>query len=85
MRLARDMKADINDVMISGLVCRGDSLNAKAQHVNKILKAECERLSMHFIEHSNILPNKHINGSGLHLNRIGNTILQNNFLSCIRI
>ena len=36
MRLGLEMKTDVNDVMISGITSRGDSLNEKAIEVNTI-------------------------------------------------
>ena len=62
------MKTDINDVMISGVTPRGDRLNAKAMEVNKNVHAECERYNLYFIDNTNIIADKHLNGSGLHLN-----------------
>ena len=84
MKLALELKTDTNDVMVSSLVSRADSLNAKGAEVNLKLKAECERYSIMFIDNSNILANRHLNGSGLHLNYKGTVTLANNFLNHIR-
>jgi len=85
IKLAMEMKCDTNDVMISSLVSRGDKWNAKAIEVNGILKQECEKLNITFIEHKNIDPNKHLNGSKLHLNWKGTVAIASNFLEHIRI
>ena len=84
MRLGLQMKSDQNDVMISSILYRADSLNDKGMQVNQILKAECARYNMVFIENSNISRN-HLNGSGLHLNFKGTVTLANNFLRFIKI
>ena len=84
MRLALEMKNDINDVMVSSLTYRADNLNAKAEEVNANLKAECDRYNIFFIDNSNIT-NKHLNGSGIHLNFKGTVTLANNFLNSIKI
>ena len=84
MRLALQLKTDINDVMVSSITSRADSYNAKGAEVNSKLKIECERYNLMFIDHSNISADKHLNGSGLHLNYKGTVTLANNFLSHIK-
>ena len=84
MRLGLQMKSDLNGVMISSILYRADSLNAKGMEVNQILKAECERYNIVFIDNSNISKN-HLNGSGLHLNFKGTVTLANNFLRSIKL
>ena len=84
MQLALQLKTDLNDVMISSIISRADSYNAKGAEVNLQLKAECERYNLMFIDHSNISANKHLNGSGLHLNYKGTVTLANNFLRYIK-
>ena len=49
MRLALEMKNDINDVMVSSLTYRADNLNAKAEEVNANLKAEYDRYNIIFL------------------------------------
>ena len=85
MRLAIEMKTEKNEVMVSCLISRGDKLNDKAMQVNNILKRECEQHKMLLIEHSNILADKHLNGSKLHLNYRGTIALARNFLDNIKI
>ena len=85
MRLALELKTEINDVMVSSIIPRGDDLNAKGKEVNLNLKAECEKYNLYFIDNANILPKKHLNGSGLHLNYRGTVTLANNFLSSIKL
>ena len=71
--------------MISGITPRRDKLNGKTMEVNKNVQAECERYNLFFIDNSNIVANKHLNGSGLHLNYKGTVKLANNILSSIRL
>ena len=85
MRLSLEMKTHINDVMVSSIISRADKFNAKAMEVNNVLKAECERYDLFYIDNSNVISNKHLNGSGLHTNYRGTITLANNFLSSIRI
>ena len=81
INLTRDIKTDENEVVVSSIVPRGDSLNEKATKVIFFLKSRCSILKFHFIDNSNIIPENHLNGSGLHLNYKGTTALANNFLS----
>ena len=85
MKLTLDMKTDLNDVMVSSLTSRADDLNAKGREVNSILKSECGRYDIYFIDNTNISIDKHLNGSGLHLNYKGTVTLANNFLNSIKI
>ena len=85
MKLILDMKTDLNDVMVSSLTSRADDLNAKGREVNSILKSECGRYDIYFIDNTNISIDKHLNGSGLHLNYKGTVTLANNFLNSIKI
>ena len=85
IKLALDMKTDLNDVMVSSLTSRADKLNAMGSEVNSILKKECERYDIFFIDNTNISINEHLNGSGLHLNYNGTVTLANNFLNSIKI
>ena len=84
MRLALEMKSDVNDVMVSSITFRADALNSKAEEVNFNLKAECAKYNFIYIDNSNI-GNKHLNASGLHLNFKGTVTLTSNFLNSIKI
>ena len=56
INLTRDIKTDENEVVVSGIVPRGDSLNEKATKVNFVLKSRCSILKFHFIDNSNNIP-----------------------------
>ena len=84
IKLGLEIKSDLNDVMISSIIFRADSLNEKGMEVNKYLKAECANHGLFFIDNSNIAKH-HLNGSGLHLNFKGTVTLANNFLNHIKI
>ena len=49
-------------------------------NTKSVMERECERLRLGFIDNSNIDPESHLNGSGLHLNMEGTIILANNFI-----
>ena len=78
--LGNSMKTNENNVIISGLVPRGDQWHNKAMEVNKFLKQLCVSQDFYFIDNSNIEAEYHLNRSRIHLNREGTRILANNFL-----
>ena len=79
MNLAKNMKYDNKEIIISGLVCRNDSLPDKGSDVNNLFKAKCNEVSLLFCDNCNVSRN-HSNASGLHLNAKGTFTLANNFL-----
>ena len=82
--LARDIKTDENEVILSSIVVRRDSLNAKGMAVNKILKAKCGELNYGYCDNSNIKL-RDLNQSGLHLSEKGTWQLATNFVNFIKI
>lgn len=85
MNLALEMKCDTNDVMVSGIISRGDKLNNKGVEVNQLLVEGCKSYNLNFINNSNLLSSKHLNGSGLHLNFRGTISLAGNFIENIKV
>ena len=85
VKLAKDLKTDGNEVIVGGIVARSDALHEKGMHVNELLVTKCSQNSLAFIDHSNILANKHMNGSGIHLNFLGTKLLSDNFLRVINV
>ena len=85
MKLALQMKTEQNDVMVSGLTARSDDMSEKISQVNQTLLKECENYNLHFINNGNIEAEKHLNGSGLHLNFQGTLLLAKNFIDSIKI
>ena len=71
---------------MSAIIPRGDdlALNEKGKVVNQELKALCETNDLDFIDHQNIDETKHLNGSALHLNRMGTVLLANNFTKYLK-
>ena len=83
VNLAKSVKSKDIEVKISGLVPRGDGLEAKRSKVNHVLHDLCNENEIEFMEHLNIDPEKHLNNSKIHLNRHGDQILENNlFMGC---
>ena len=80
IELAKAIEDNHTEVLVSGIVQRRDQFNGKALEVNKALERECERMRLGYIDNSNIDPEFHLNGSGLHLNIEGTIILANNFI-----
>ena len=87
MKLALEIKGDQNDVMVSSIIDRTDSeeLYQKSVRVNEVLKLECSKYHLHFIDNSNIDGWTNLNGSGLHLNYKGTLALAKNFMESIKI
>ena len=85
MDLASEMKTNINEVMVSGIVQRRDKLNDKGKQVNQLLQSSCISKKFHFIDNSNINPEYHLNNSGLHLNTRGTYTLGSNFVHAINL
>ena len=85
MDLALEVKTNLNEVMVSGIVPRRDKLNDKGKEVNNILQSLCVSKNFHYIDNSNINCDYHLNNSGLHLNMRGTYILESNFVHAINI
>ena len=81
--LAHDLKTQENEVMVSGLVPRGDRLNAKANEVNKVLTSLCADDNLYFIDNWNIDARKHLDFKGLHLNDEGLNMFGGNLVDAI--
>ena len=77
--LTEKMKNTENDIVISGLIVRNDSLNDKGIKVNELLKFKCTKLNISFINNENI--------SKQHLNKNlkGTTTLANNYLKFLKL
>ena len=87
VRLALDMKSDQNDIMVSSITARADdqTLLTKSQKVNDMVKAECKKYDIYFIDNGNVNADKHLNGSKLHLNYQGTIALAKNFIDSIQL
>ena len=54
INLAKEMKSEKNEVMVSGIIPRNDNLNEKGIDVNNILITFCTDFNFNFIDNSNI-------------------------------
>ena len=83
--LARMVEHEGISTAISSITARADDpeLSKRATEVNKVLRKFCRQNDWGFIEHNNIVADKHLNRSRLHLNRAGTNLLSQNFLSYI--
>ena len=84
IELANGIKENDIEVIISGLVARGDDYEEKRRKVNFVLADLCSENDYAFIEHENIDPRKHLNRSRLHLNKLGDSLLEGNLLRALR-
>ena len=84
IELANEIKENNIEVIISGLVARGDDYEEKRKKVRYILADLCSENDYTFIEHENINPRKHLNRSRLHLNKLGDSLLEGNLLRALR-
>ena len=85
LTLAESINSDESQIFISGLINTADKEKGTRIHnINNILKDECMKRHIGFIDNGNIDPQKHLNQSGLHLNRFGDAKLAYNFLSVIK-
>ena len=85
--LAKQFKKDSSntEVVISSLVVRNDGpeLAKKVQQTNILLKSNCISHDLGFLDNSNI-DRSHLNYRGLHLNRDGSALLQNNIANILK-
>ena len=70
-------------VAISNITVRNDRYRKKVAQVNRHLRTLCTERNFELISHENIITEKHLNGSKLHLNKRGTTILSNTFMEAI--
>ena len=82
LTLAHSIKAKDINVIISGLVRRGDNLESKRIKTNTILKDMCDEENMKYMEHN--IKIEHLNRILLHLNNYGDSIIANNFLTILK-
>ena len=85
INLAKSISDNGIEVIISGLITRGDRYESKRKKVNFVLQDLCSQNGLAFLEHSNIHANKHLNRSQIHLNQLGDNILGNNLLRALKI
>ena len=83
IELANSIKENGIEVVISGLLPRGDRFETNRQRVNCILADLCTESNYAFLEHANIDPSKHRNSSKVHLNKVGDNVFESNLLRAL--
>ena len=85
-RKTANLEAESITVAISELTPRADSDQnlVKSAAVNVELGRLCARGTTPLIKHSNIDATKHLNGSKLHLNKYGTSLLAGNYVKFLR-
>ena len=83
--LAINLKSDVNEIVVSGIIPRRDQFKEKAEMVNVLLYRKTTELDMGFISHENIKPDTHLNPKGLHLNHQGTILLSENIINCVNM
>ncbi|CAB4023654.1 Scavenger receptor cysteine-rich type 1 M130 [Paramuricea clavata] len=71
------------DITVSSILTRKDNQGNKIAEVNDQLRLLCLEKNLKFLLHANI-DNKCLNRSGLHLNKLGDSILAKNIIGAIK-
>ena len=79
LTLAHWIKAKDTNLIISGLVRKGENLESKRIKTNTIINDMRDEENMRYMEHNNIKL-EHLNRTFLHLNKYGDNIITNNSL-----
>ena len=79
INLASSLKSNSFNVAIFSITVRNDRYRKKVAQVNRHLKTLCIEL----ISHENVITEKHLNRSKLHLNKRGTATLSNTFTEAI--
>ena len=83
MQLAKSVKTDASKVAVFSILPRKDKFNSKTKEVKAHLQDICSSNNLPLITHSNIIPHRHVNVKGLHLNSSGDKQLTRNFINFI--
>ena len=83
LTLAKSLKTDTNDILVSSIVPRRDQLKEKAEKVNDVLCIKCTQFNVPFIKHNNLRSEMHLKPKGQHLNKEGSSLLSDNFAAWI--
>lgn len=70
-------------VTVSSLIVRNDDKATKVTELNALLEAYCTKTQINFLDNRNI-GLEGLNGSGVHLNKKGNSVLATNLISYIK-
>ena len=77
------LKSDICDVLVSSITVRNEEHLKKVAEVNIVLKELYKEKNLYYINHDKKITVKHLNGSKLHMNKKGTSILSNTFVESI--
>ena len=83
INLVTKLRTDKNEIIISGITERRDSLRDKVKQVNHFLNNKCHQLTLPFILHNNIKSDTHLKPKGVHLNKVGSSLLASNFINWV--
>ena len=83
IELAKGIRENDIEVIISDLVSRGDEYETKRKRVNLILADLCSENNYAFIEHASIVASKHLNKSLIHLNKASDNLLEGNIVRAL--
>ena len=78
--MATSLKSDTCDVLVSSITVRNDQHRKKVAQVNIVLKELYKEKNLYYINHEKRITVKLLNGSKLHLNKKGTSILSNTFV-----
>ena len=84
IELASEMRVNNTEVVIPGIVPRGDDLETKRKRVNLILAGLCSENDYAFIKHTNIDASKHVSQSQIYLNWAGANLFESNLIRTLR-
>ena len=82
INMVTDISASCPSISVSGIVPRADQYAKKARDVNKILKRMRSERNICYISHENI-NNTHLNGSKIHLAKLGTKLMTKSFAKFI--
>ena len=80
--LAKELKTNNNEIIISSIIERRDELKDKAKRVNDFLVMRSAQFKIPLIRHDHINEN-HLKPKGLHLSTKGSELLSENFIGWI--
>lgn len=74
------LKTETHKVSTSNVIVRKDKWSAKVWKLNKHLEELRRKYNFFLIDHSKFINIRHLNKSGIHLNKKGSTVLGESFL-----
>ena len=81
--MVTSLKSDTCEVLVSSITVRNNQHHKKVAQVNIVLKELCKEKNIYYVNHEKKITDKQLNGSKLHLNKNGTSILWNTFIESI--